>query len=104
VAPIRTGRPDLREIDTIAPDFIQEATVPLKDETHSGEDVPVYATGTGAAAFRGSLEQHVLFHLMLQSTPLLRQHLCAAGRYAGRITTCSAPKTLPGRLSRRSSR
>ena len=40
-----------------------------------GEDVPVYATGAGAAAFRGSLEQHVLFHLMLQSTPASYTHL-----------------------------
>lgn len=76
---IRAGRPDLSTTDPTDPDFMQEATVPLKDETHGGEDVPVYATGAGAAAFRGSLEQHVLFHLMLQSTPRLRQQLCAAG-------------------------
>ncbi len=76
---IRDGRPDLREVDTAAPDFMQEVGVPLKDETHGGEDVPVYAAGAGAAAFRGSIEQHVLFHLMLQSSPRLRGQLCAAG-------------------------
>jgi alkaline phosphatase len=79
MAAIRAGRPDLRKVDPTDPDFMQEATVPLKDETHSGEDVPVYAAGAGAAAFRGSLEQHVLFHLMVQSTPRLRERLCAAG-------------------------
>jgi len=79
MTPIRTGRPDLRSADPSHPDFMQEATLPLNDETHGGEDVPVYATGAGSAAFRGSLEQHVLFHLMLQSTPRLRQYLCAAG-------------------------
>jgi alkaline phosphatase len=79
MTPIRAGRPDLLGTDPTDPDFMQEATVPLKDETHGGEDVPVYATGAGAAAFRGSLEQHVLFHLMLQSTPRLRLHLCAVG-------------------------
>lgn len=73
------GRPDLRTTDTAHPDFLQEATVPLKDETHGGEDVPVYAIGAGAAAFRGSIEQHVLYHLMLQSNPRLREFLCAAG-------------------------
>lgn len=76
---ISAGRPDLHGADPTDPDFMQEASVPLKDETHGGEDVPVYATGAGAAAFRGSLEQHVLFHLMLQSTPRLRERLCAAG-------------------------
>ena len=76
---ISAGRPDLRTVEATDPDYMQEATVPLKDETHGGEDVPVYATGAGAAAFRGSLEQNVLFHLMLQSTPRLRQYLCAAG-------------------------
>lgn len=79
VSAIRAGRPDLSQVDTTAPDFMQEASVPLKDETHGGEDVPVYATGAGAAAFRGSIEQHVLFHLMVQSTPRLREYLCAAG-------------------------
>jgi alkaline phosphatase len=79
MAAIRAGRPDLRTTDPTDPDFLQEATVPLKDETHGGEDVPVYAAGAGAAAFRGSLEQHVLFHLMVQSTPRLRAQLCAAG-------------------------
>jgi alkaline phosphatase len=79
MTPIRAGRPDLRAVEPTDPDFMQEATVPLQDETHGGEDVPVYATGAGSAAFRGSLEQHVLFHLMLQSTPMLREHLCSAG-------------------------
>ena len=79
MAAIRAGRPDLREVDPTDPDFLQEATVPLKDESHSGEDVPVYAAGAGAAAFRGSLEQHVVFHLMVQATPRLRERLCAAG-------------------------
>jgi alkaline phosphatase len=79
MAAIRAGRPDLRSVDPTDPDFLQEATVPLKDESHGGEDVPAYATGAGAAAFRGSLEQHVLFHLMVQATPRLRERLCAAG-------------------------
>jgi alkaline phosphatase len=80
MAGIRAGRPDLAGVDTAAPDFLQEATVPLLSETHGGEDVAVYARGPGAAAVRGSMEQHVLFHIMLQATPRLRERLCAAGR------------------------
>ena len=95
---IRAGRPDLRNVDTSDPDYMQESTLPLKDETHGGEDVPVYATGAGAAAFRGSLEQHVLFHLMLQSTPRLREHLCAAGLCDAQSIPVRAPRaaTLDG--------
>ena len=80
MAGIRAGRPDLAGVDTAAPDFLQEATVPLQSETHGGEDVAVYARGPGADAVRGSMEQHVLYHIMLQATPRLRERLCAAGR------------------------
>jgi alkaline phosphatase len=99
MAGIRAGRPDLRTVDPTDPDFLQEATVPLTDETHGGEDVPVYAAGAGAAAFRGSLEQHVLFHLMVQSTPRLRERLCAAGLCDARGIPVRLPRpaTLGGR-------
>ncbi len=80
MAGIRAGRPELAGVDTAAPDFLQEATVPLLSETHGGEDVAVYARGPGADAVRGSMEQHVLYHIMLQATPRLRERLCAAGR------------------------
>jgi len=84
-------RPDLTVVDTGALDYLQEATVPLGAETHGGEDVGVWARGPGAEAVRGTLEQHVLFHLMVQATPALRARLCAAG-------TCNAdgvPVDLP---------
>ncbi len=99
MAAIRAGRPDLSTVDPTDPDFVQEATVPLIDETHGGEDVPVYAIGAGAAAFRGSLEQHVLFHLMVQSTPRLRERLCAAGLCdaQGIPVRVPRPATLGGR-------
>jgi alkaline phosphatase len=93
VPPDRTkaGRPDLTHTDTEALDYLQEAHVPLGAETHGGEDVGVWARGPGAHAVRGSLEQNVLYHFLVQSTPLLRARLCAAG-------TCNAdgvPVELP---------
>jgi alkaline phosphatase len=66
-APV-VGRQDLREIDTTAPGFHQEALVPLNSETHGGEDVAVYATGPGASAAMGANEQNLLFHVMLNAT------------------------------------
>lgn len=75
-----TGRPDLTEVDTAHPDYLQEATVPTSAESHGGDDVGVWARGPGSAAVRGSIEQNTIHHLMLQALPALRGALCEAGR------------------------
>lgn len=69
-----TGRQDISDIDTTAPGYHQEALIPTMNsesgsvsETHGGEDVPVYATGPGAAAATGNYEQNLLYHVMLQA-------------------------------------
>jgi alkaline phosphatase len=85
------GRPDLSHVDTEHPDYLQEALVPLKSESHGGEDVGIWATGPGSDAFRGTLEQNAIYHVIVQATPTLRARLCAAG-------TCDAngvPVELP---------
>ena len=85
------GRPDLTQVDTTHPDYMQEALVPLKSESHGGEDVGIWARGPGSEAVRGTLEQNTIFHLIVQATPKLRERLCAAG-------TCDAngvPVELP---------
>jgi len=73
------GRPQLADVDTEAPDYEQEAMVPLSSETHSGEDVAVFARGPGAEAVRGSLEQNALFHVIAQSSDAIRDALCRLG-------------------------
>ena len=86
-----TGRPDLLEVDTGHPDYMQEALVPLHGETHGGDDVGIWARGPGSHALRGTLEQSVIYHVIVQATPKLRERLCAAG-------TCNAdgvPVELP---------
>ena len=50
--------------DTTAPGFHQEALIPLSSETHSGEDIGIYATGPGASAVIGTNEQNVVFHVI----------------------------------------
>lgn len=77
--PARQGRPDLTHVDTEDPDYLQEATLPLRSETHGGDDVGVWARGPGSQAVRGNVEQNALFHLLLQATPRLRNALCEAG-------------------------
>lgn len=72
-------RPDLTDVDTADPDYLQEATVPLSSESHGGDDVGIWARGPGADAVRGSVEQNTIFHFMLQATPRLRAALCMQG-------------------------
>ena len=76
---VADGRPDLRDVDTEHPDYLQEAAVPLASETHGGEDVGVWANGPGSHAVRGTIEQNAIFHILLQATPRLRDALCAKG-------------------------
>ena len=88
---VADGRPNLRDVDTEHPDYLQEAAIPLASETHGGEDVGVWANGPGSDAVRGSIEQNAIFHILLQATPRLRNALCAKG-------LCDAngvPVTLP---------
>jgi alkaline phosphatase len=73
------GRPDLTNVDTEAPDYMQESLVPLGNESHGGDDVGVWATGPGSDAVRGDIEQNAIFHLLLQANPRLRAALCAKG-------------------------
>ena len=54
----------LTEAEATDPDFLQQALIPLSSETHSGEDVAVYARGPWAHLFGGVIEQNVIFHVM----------------------------------------
>jgi alkaline phosphatase len=58
------GRHDLTDVDTTSTGFHQEALVPLSSETHSGEDVGVFASGPGALMVNGTQEQSMIFHIM----------------------------------------
>tara|TARA_R110001583_G_scaffold62241_4_gene183308 strand:+ start:3324 stop:5018 length:1695 start_codon:yes stop_codon:yes gene_type:complete len=62
--PIDQGRKDLNSINTQAPGYHQETLIPLESETHSGEDVGIFATGPGAHLVSGVHEQNVIFHIM----------------------------------------
>jgi alkaline phosphatase len=84
-------RPDPSLEDTAAPDYLQQALVPLEAETHGGDDVGLWASGPGADAVRGNIEQNTIFHLLLQAQPALRQSVCA--RYG--CTAEGVPVNLP---------
>lgn len=87
----KQGRPDLRNVDTQDPDYLQEALVPTAAESHGGDDVGIWARGPGSDAVRGSVEQNTVFHFLLQAMPALRAELCKAGECDGN----GVPVTLP---------
>lgn len=55
---------DLTNEMAIDPDYLQQALIPMSSETHSGEDVAVYARGPWSHLFGGTIEQNVIFHVM----------------------------------------
>jgi alkaline phosphatase len=57
-------RRDIGSVDTTKPDYLQQALVPLAKETHSGEDVPIYAGGPWSQLFHRTVEQNYIFHVM----------------------------------------
>lgn len=65
------AREDLTGVDTTDKDFQQQSLVFSGSETHAGEDVPVFASGPGAELFRGTIEQHEIFHVMGLSSGLV---------------------------------
>ncbi len=62
--PAAVSRPDLTNVDTTAPNYMQESAVPMSSETHGGEDVPVYARGPGADRVHGVIEQNQIYFIM----------------------------------------
>jgi alkaline phosphatase len=59
------ARPDLSVTDTATDkDFVQQAAIPAEDDTHGGEDVPVYARGPGAQNLHGVIEQDEIFRVI----------------------------------------
>ncbi|MFB2594711.1 alkaline phosphatase [Paracoccus sp. p4-l81] len=58
------GRPVVTEEQATDVDYLQQALIPMSSETHSGEDVAVFARGPWAHLFGGVIEQNVIFHVM----------------------------------------
>lgn len=69
----RKERLDLNKVDTTDPEFLQDALIPLADETHAGEDVPIFATGAGAYLVKGSMEENWIFYVMADAMRLGRR-------------------------------
>ncbi|MEP7075592.1 MAG: alkaline phosphatase [Acidobacteriota bacterium] len=70
---IARGRADLSTVDTTDPNYLQEALIPLLDETHGGEDVAIFATGVNAYLIHGSMEENWIFYVMADALRLGRK-------------------------------
>ncbi len=57
-------RPELNQAEATDLDYLQQALIPMSSETHSGEDVAVFAKGPWSQLFDGVIEQNVIFHVM----------------------------------------
>ncbi|MGF1721641.1 alkaline phosphatase [Vibrio kyushuensis] len=53
-------------------DYLQQALVKLSSETHSGEDVAIFARGPQAWLFQGVVEQHYIYHVIDEALKLNR--------------------------------
>ncbi|XP_037089007.1 alkaline phosphatase, tissue-nonspecific isozyme-like [Pollicipes pollicipes] len=79
--------------NTSGADYRQEAAVPLKYETHGGEDVPVYAVGPWSHLFSGTFEQSYVAHAISFAACIgPRKPLCMARQKAERVVTNNAPR------------
>lgn len=53
--------------DTLAQDYRQSALVPLGSAAHGGEDVAVRAAGPWAHLFSGTIEQNLIYHVIMHA-------------------------------------
>ncbi|HET7714617.1 MAG TPA: alkaline phosphatase [Bauldia sp.] len=58
------ARPDLTGVDTTSVDYVQQALVPMSSETHTGDDVAIYAWGPQAHLLTGTVEQNLIYHVL----------------------------------------
>ena len=60
-------RDNIGETDTLDPDYVQQSLVPLSSETHTGEDVAIFAGGPWAHLFQGVVDENYVFFVMDQA-------------------------------------
>ena len=61
---VEGARSDLTEKEVLDVNYLQQSLVKLGSETHSGEDVAIFARGPQAWLFQGVVEQNYIFHVM----------------------------------------
>jgi alkaline phosphatase len=65
------ARTDIDPHEATGSDYKQQALVPMRAETHGGEDVPIFAIGPWAHLFHGAVDQQYIFHVMSHASRVL---------------------------------
>ncbi len=66
-------RKDLTNVETQHKAFTHETLIPLKQETHGGEDVAIFAGGPWSHLFHGIHEQNYIYHVIRHALQLDEQ-------------------------------
>ncbi|WP_076585108.1 alkaline phosphatase [Vibrio ostreicida] len=61
---VEGGRSDVSQQQALKLDYLQQSLVKLDSETHSGEDVVIFARGPQAWLFQGVVEQNYIYHVI----------------------------------------
>ncbi|XP_059134704.1 alkaline phosphatase, germ cell type-like [Peromyscus eremicus] len=86
-------RPDVTDKESRDPTYQQQAAVPLSSETHSGEDVAIFARGPQAHLVHGVQEQNYIAHLMAFAGCLEPYTDCGLAPPAGQSSAASRGQT-----------
>ncbi|KKD62351.1 alkaline phosphatase [Grimontia sp. AD028] len=65
-------RPSVSQEQALQLDYLQQSLVGLGSETHSGEDVAIFARGPQAWLFQGAVEQNYIFHVIDEAAELTK--------------------------------
>ncbi|CAG22232.1 hypothetical alkaline phosphatase [Photobacterium profundum SS9] len=69
---VKEGRADVTQQEATSVDYLQQSLIRLGSETHSGEDVTIFARGPKAWLFQGTVEQNYIFHVMNEALELTK--------------------------------
>ncbi len=67
---IKEARTDVQEKDVTDVNYVQQALINLESETHSAEDVAIFASGPQAWLFQGTVEQNYIYHVINEAAQL----------------------------------
>ncbi len=72
VAAVNGPRSNPTQEEVLDPEYRQQALVKFTSETHSGEDVAIFARGPEAFLFQGAVEQNYIFHVINEALHLTK--------------------------------
>jgi alkaline phosphatase len=58
------GRKEVTEEEVLSDNYLQETAIEMSSETHSGEDVALFAVGPWSHLVNGVIEQNEIFHII----------------------------------------